>query len=239
MTRFTVSVAFVALAFSQALANNTSFLPGDAYFYTRFDLESARALADSESPILQYGNHWNGGYGCGFIGYDKLELTKMSAETKSAIVDAYQQFQDEIKEDPNLGGQMSVFIYSDEYDWNKFGLGLQYNENWVDESVAFGTSRDHVRLESFVEHPTAIMQNWRDSTLVAPLPTQNPKLPDGHKQAWTDTPVKIDAAKCRILIIPNRDFDSYVLPMNGLELIEITNGTLTRFHRTNGEWQPK
>lgn len=229
----------LALACAPLFANNTYFLPGDAFFYARLDLESAQELANSELPILQYGGHWNGGYGCGFIGYKKIELTKMSDATQTAIVDAYRQFQNEIKSDPNLSGKMSVFIYSEKYDWRKFGLGLQYNEKWVDESVAFGTSRDHVRLESFVQRPGSLMQNWRDSTLVDPLPTQNPKLPDGHKQAWTNTPVKIDSAKCRILIIPNRDFDSYVTPSNGLELIEISDGTLTCFQRTNGEWQPK
>ncbi|MEM9409998.1 MAG: hypothetical protein AAGA30_02725, partial [Planctomycetota bacterium] len=35
-------------------ANNTYFLPGDAFFYTRFDLESAKKLADYDSPILNY-----------------------------------------------------------------------------------------------------------------------------------------------------------------------------------------
>ena len=228
------------IATNQTLhANNTYFLPGDAFFYARLDLESAQKLAESESPVLSYGNHWNGGFGCGHIGYQNIELSKMSVDTKTAIVDAYRQLKDEIKKDANLGGKMSVFVYSTQYDWKKYGLGLQYNENWGTESVAFGTSRDHVRLESFVERPSLLMQNWRDSTLVAPLPTKNPELPDGHKQAWTKTPASIACSKCRILIIPSRDFDSYVAPSNGLELIEISNGKLTRFARTNGEWKSK
>jgi len=240
LTRFTISIFLVALGSSLSLANNTYFLPGDAYFYIRLDLESAQQLTNSKSPILQYGSHWNGGYGCGQIGYQKIELTNMSADTKSAIVDTYRKFEKTVNDDPNLsGGQISVFVYSDEYDWGKFGLGLQYNENWVDESVAFGVSRDHVRLESFVTKPNSIMQNWRDSTLIAPLPAVCPTLPNGHKQAWTKTPVKIDLAKCKIVILPNRDFDSYVTPTNGLQLIEISDGKLTRFERTNGEWKPQ
>ena len=228
------------MAASQTLhANNTYFLPGDAFFYVRLDLEASQKLADSKSPILPYGSNWNGGFGCGHIGYQNIELTNMSDTTMKAIVNSYRKFQDEINRDANLRGKMSVFVYSKEYDWRKRGLGLQYNENWVPESVAFGASRDHVRLENFVAQPSSLMQSWRDSTLVAPLSTSNPKLPDGHKQAWTKTPVSIEGSKCRILIIPNRNFDSYVTPANGLELIEITDGTLTHFIRTNGEWKPK
>tara|TARA_R110002049_G_scaffold309081_1_gene516671 strand:+ start:1332 stop:2051 length:720 start_codon:yes stop_codon:yes gene_type:complete len=239
MKHLTLSVALLVAGTQSLYANNTFFLPGDAYFYARLDLESAQKLADSESPILPYGSHRNGGFGCGYIGYQNIELANMSDATKAAIVDAYRQFQDEISGDANLGGKMSVFVYSKEYDWKKYGLGLQYNENWVAESVAFGASRDHVRLENFIEQPSSLMQSWRDSTLVAPLPTNNPKLPNGHKQAWTETPISIDCSKCRILIIPNRDFDSYVTPTNGQELVEISDGKLTRFTRTNGEWEPR
>ena len=228
------------IAVSQTLhANNTYFLPGDAFFYIRLDLEASLKLADSKSPILPYGSHWNGGFGCGHIGYQNIEFTNMSDATKKAFVDSYRKFQDDIDSDQNLGGKMSVFVYSKDYDWKKYGLGLQYNENWVSESVAFGAPRDHVRLENFVAQPSSLMQSWRDSTLVAPLPTSNPKLPDGHKQAWTKTPVSIDCSKCRILIIPNRNFDSHVAPSNGLELIEIADGASTQFTHTNGEWNPK
>jgi len=239
LRRLVLLVALVTFFCSPVFAHNTRFLPGDAYFYARVDLESARALADSETPILQYGSHRNGGAGCGYIGYHELEFTGMSADTKTAIVDAYRQFRDEIESDADLLIQMSVFIYSAKYDWRKFGLGLQYNENWVDESVAFGAPRDHVRLESFVEEPTSIIRNWRDSTLVDPLPTENPSLEKVRKQAWATASVKIDAADCKILIIPNRDFDSYVSPVDGLQLIEIEDGILTCFRRANGKWESK
>ncbi|MEM9413304.1 MAG: hypothetical protein AAGA30_19500, partial [Planctomycetota bacterium] len=169
----------------------------------------------------------------------KIELARMPNATKSAIVDAYRHFQDEIEENPSLSGKMSVFIYSIEYEWKKYGLGLQFNENWVSESVGFGAARSHVRLESFVEYTSSVSKNWRDSALVAPLPTENPELPVGHKEAWTKTPVSIDCSKCRLLIIPNREFDSYVSPSNGREILEISHGKLTRFVRTNGEWEPK
>ena len=220
-------------------ANNTYFLPGDAFFYARLDSNSAKKLAESVSPVLPYGSHWNGGAGCGYIGYQTIKLIKMSDTTKAAIVESYRHFENKIKDDPNLRGKMSVFIYANKYDWKKYGLGLQYNENWAPESVAFGASKDHVRLESFVGQLSSVMQNWRGSTFVAPLPTTNPELPAGHKQAWTESSVSIECSKCRILIIPNRNFDSYVTPANGLELIEISDGALTKFTRTDGEWKSK
>ena len=239
LKRLIATFCFLLFSIDALYANNTYFLPGDAFFYVRLNLQAANKLAGSESPILHYGSHWNGAAGCGYIGYQSIQINEMPAATKAAIVDAYKQFQDEINRDSSQRGKMSVFIYSTEYDWKKHGLGLQYNENWMKESVAFGVLRDHVRLESFVKHPNSVAQSWRDSTLVAPLPTKNPKLPKGHEQAWTKTPVSIDCSKCRFLIIPNRNFDSYVRPSNGLELIEISDGSLTHFVQTNGEWIPK
>ena len=82
ITQFTTWLVIVGFGCSVSLANNTFFLPGDAYFYVRLDLESARQLTDHESPVLDYGSHWNGGYGCGHLGYEKIDLTSMSAATK-------------------------------------------------------------------------------------------------------------------------------------------------------------
>ncbi len=115
----------------------------------------------------------------------------------------------------------------------------EYNENWVDESIEFGAVREHLRLDSFAE--SSVTLNWRDSELVAPLPATCPPLPEGHEHAWTESPVEIESDKCQFLIIHHRDFDSVVEPAYELEMeiIEIADGKLTQYTKSNGEWQTK
>lgn len=237
--KFTLAVLIAVAACGLLKANNTFFLPGDAYFFTRMDLADAKLLADAESPVFRYGSHYNGGVGCGYIGYQNLELTEMTDETKAAFIEAFNLVRTQIADDPNLGGKMSVFVYSKDYQWRTHGLALQFNEDWVAESVRFGAPRKHVRLESFVEMPSSIIKNWRDSNLVSSLNATCPKLPKGHRGAWTKSPVKIKSSKCRFLVIPHRDFDSVVQPANKQELIEISGGKLTQYIRSNGEWVAK
>lgn len=234
-----VAAVLTLCAASGASANNTFFLPGDAYFYTRLGSDEIEKLKGVDAPIFTYGSHWNGGFGCGFIGYQKLQILEIPAEVQAALKVAYEKFRSDISERDDLQGKMSVFIYSADYDWQKRGLGLQYNERWVDESVRFGFGRDHLRLESFVIAPNAIVRNWRDADLVSPLNAQCPVLPADHTQAWSKSPVEMEAKNAKLLIIPNRDFDDYVetFPEEGLEVIEIADGKLTHFVSVDRRWQ--
>jgi len=238
---FRDSILIVLLCVCTSFANNTHFLPGDAFFFARLDLQSARNLKGAESPILRYGSPFNAAAGCGYIGYEKIELTNMGAATKSALLDAFAQFENEPKPDGETNAQLSLFIYSKGYDWKKHSIGIQYNENWVDESLSFGTIQEHTRLGSFSEE--SIMVNWRDSALVDSLTAECPELPAGHGKefpmSWSQTPIRITADECVFIIIPNRNFASYVHPKNGLELIEILDGKLTFFRRDNHEWVPR
>ena len=235
---FTLSIALVAAFVQLAFGNNTYFLPGDAYFYTRMDLADTKELAKTESPAINYGSPRGAlfEYKCGYIGYQQLQLVGLSDESKEAFPKAFEMLRKEVESDPLLDGKMSVFVYSQRYDWKKHGVALQYNEDWVRQSVAFGASREHVRLESFGQQPTSIMQNWRDSNLVEPLNAECPKLPEGHRQAWTKSPVTADSANLQFLIIPGRNFDDFASPANETSILQISNGKLTKFSRVNGKW---
>ncbi len=201
------------------------------------DLADVERLTESDAPTVSYGSHRKGGFGCGYIGYQHLKLTGMTDKTKDSFARAFKLLQQKIDEDPNIQGKMSVFVYSKKYDWRKHGIALQFNENWVEDSVRFGVTREHVRLESFVEYPDSIIRNWRDSPIVKPLDVKLPEIPIGHKQAWTKTPAEVDSTKCRFLIIPNRDFDEYVFPENGQQVFEILEGNLRQHKKIDGEWQ--
>ena len=192
--QFLKIIALMIVFSSTALGHNTYFLPGDAFFFTRVDQRVLTELESAESPVLQYGSPFNAGMGCGYIGYSTIQLEEMSDETKAALVKSYQQFETEIKDrllaesQPNSGGfgspetaarvEINVFVYSADYDWKEHGIGIQYNENWADESVAFGVKRKNTILSAFSPYTVAL--NWRDAELVEPLGVECPELPKGH-----------------------------------------------------------
>ena len=236
-----ILITFAMFAPSPSIANNTYFLPGDAFFFVRLNKGVAKQFGASDSTVLPYGNPFNGAAGCGYIGYEKIELTNLTPDVKQSISNAFSRLETEAMGDPKMDGNICMFIYSDKYDWKRFSIGMQYNENWADQAVTFGTIRDHTALACFSSD--SVMRNWRDSSLVSPLPADCPALPDGHGKdfpmPWTKTPVKIDANDCCFILLPNRDFDSYINPTNGINLIEIANGKVTNFEWDNGKWQSK
>jgi hypothetical protein len=236
MNRYIVATILIALAPTHSVANNTNFLPGDAFFFARLDIQSARKLSTSDSFILHYGRPSNSIFGCGYVGFEQIQITNITPEAKSAIVGAYSVFQAHA-ESWQLKRHMSVFVYDRKYDWQTFGISLQYNEKWVDDSVGFGAERDHVHLESFIDEAGAVTRNWRDSTKVGPLPADCPKRPGGEKYDSTKSKVKIDYNKCKLILLPNDDFESYLLPYDGLQLIEISNGNSIRYAYGNREWK--
>ena len=193
----------VLLLSSVAAAHNTYFLPGDAFFFSRLSLEDLQKLQNSDSPVLSCSLPFTGAAACGYIGYEKIELGDMDAKTKAALINSYRQFEKQIKaeleaqekgsgdfrSDDEPVPEISVFIYSAGYDWKRYGISIQYNENWLEESIAFGTKHDHTLLNTFSS--ATVTNNWRDAKLVEPLGAQCPELPDGRPAdvptSWGET----------------------------------------------------
>ncbi len=234
-----------------ASANNTLFLPGDCFFFTRLTMREIESLTDTSSPHFVYRSHWNGGRGCGVLGLEFLEIADMPDSEKSALKAAFQSLADilerEIEFDDNLNRvfegdkTISILIYNDDYDWQRFGIGLQYNEHWADQTVAFGGMRDHIVLESFIgthesRGASFIERNWRDSTLVPQLAAESPPLENG--KYVSRAPVKQRAPRL-FVVLPNRDFDSYFVPKDGARLCIIRDGSLIEHEFKQRKWQLK
>ena len=103
------TIALVCFA-SIATANDTYYLPSDSFFYFRPNIGELNSFAETESPTVPYGSHWNAGFGCGHIGYKDLMLKNLSAESKAALIQAFKQLKPKVDTDEKLGGRMSVFV---------------------------------------------------------------------------------------------------------------------------------
>jgi hypothetical protein len=204
-SHFSVAVALVALCGARpVVANNTLFLPGDAFFHTVLTEDHLKELPAQENPRFGYGRPELGRAGCGYAGFAELEFTKMPRDFKANLRRAYYGLRKERskivalvddaktakppskfpyyprpdrpdrKVQQELNG-FSVFFYNESFDFTRHKLALRYNERWVEETEAFGYKREHIRLETFVFTRHAILEEWRDAKHVEALKVDCPE----------------------------------------------------------------
>jgi hypothetical protein len=218
------------------LANNTSFLPGDAFFFVRLDEADIAALAGVESPVLTYGDHWDSGFFCGHAGFAQLRVERMPQSMKQHLLEAFRRFGPDLEEDARGEKRISVFRYNDDYDWHEYQFGIQYNENWVEETAKFGHEPEYVRLESFISTERAVMTSWRDAQRVPPLDVSVPPIDEEAIEDTSSSPVVL-SGRFQLLVLPNRDFDEYFEYEAGTRLIEISDEGIRTFVADNSQWK--
>ncbi len=223
------------LAPSPVLGNNTFFLPGDAFFFARFTTADLEALAEQTSPAFRYGNHWDNGYFCGYAGYERIRLAEMPKSLKQALAEAYERLEMDLEKDSEGVRYMNILFYNADFDWRKHSLGLQYNEDWAEETAAFGHGKDYLRLESFVTKVDALMTSWRDAPRIPQLKIEIPALSaDGKPRP--EEPVVLRGGY-QIIAIPNREFNAYFEQNDGLRLIHIEGEAVKAYVTRNGDWE--
>ncbi len=196
MTRRRLFLALVPWTFTcfvgaAALGNNNFFLPGDAFFPTELTEEDAAKLAaDATNPPVFNYSAMGGGYaaaGCGFAGYYRASIPGLDEAFIANLKQAYARVREmeprELRETSRDGAKtlvetnpVRVLFYPHDFDFPRFKLGLQYNENWVEEVMKFGHPRQAMRLCCLVNHADAVMESWRDATEVAALPISLPEV---------------------------------------------------------------
>ena len=105
---------------------------------------------------------------------------------------------------------IGVLFYPPEFEFPKYKLGLQYNENWVDEVERFGHRQHQMRLCCLVDTADAVMESWRDSTVVAALKAD---LPDVELKPVpeTEAPV-IVRSRVKAFVVDSRPLVRYFHP---------------------------
>jgi hypothetical protein len=130
----------------------------------------------------------------------------------------------------------SMFFYNADFDANRYRLGLKYNENWVEEVVAFGHSREHAQFEFFVREEEAILSDWRDSRLVKPLDVISP--PVKVRRSSNPLPPITLKTKVRIFVLPTNDFLSHY--RRGKFIYEVTAAGIKLYGPGNGgKWMTR
>ena len=215
-------------------ANNNYFLPGDSFFHTVLTEVVLVEMEKSKSPVFKYNrpDHLNSFF-CGYAGFEQLQVKDMSPAIKKNLTMLYRHlreayplqieliqetklvrdasggFDNEVKTGKMLRREMngfSMLFYNADFDADRYRLGLKYNENWVEQVVAFGHRQEHVQFEFFVREEEAILSDWRDCRLVKPLDVISP--PITKRRSSNPLPPITLKSKVRIFVLPEADFNA-------------------------------
>jgi len=242
---------------SNANAHNTFFLPGDAFFHTVLTEDVLNQMEKEKSPVFEYARpEFLGESFCGYAGFAKLEFKNMPDSLKQQLRKLYGDLREitpkiveitdeiiykegdlhdiEVKTGNKLTREIngfSVFLVNRNFDVTKHTLGLKYNEEWVDQVAAFGHDRRHLRLESFVQTPDAIAEEWRDSPLVPPLSAESPAMDRKN----ISEPVVI-SPDCKLLVLTHPDMRQLTKADKFDYIYEISETSTKRFIKRGKHW---
>ncbi|GAB5405068.1 MAG: hypothetical protein Aurels2KO_32990 [Aureliella sp.] len=234
MLRIPFIVGSCLLLSSPCAANNSYFIPGDAFFYFEIEQSEWKALKSGKLTIVDYDRPEEMSITfCGYAGYKKLDLSSLSGQFRGRLIKAitsvkekYPTRFDEIdhgepeflldasgieKEEKN---KIRVFVHNSSHDFSQLRIALKYNESWAEAGVQLGLKRDHFRYDFFVPTPEGISESWRMGTQVSPL---NVELPDADR-GYVTAPMKIDASKVTFLICPPVDLPTLCYPPRNMKL---------------------
>lgn len=245
-----VSSAIITMLLSPAWANanNNYFLPGDAFFHAVLTEEWVKhALASDEMPLFDYSIQ--GGYSPafgGYAGYGRATIENMDRAFLEHLAHAYRDVRTfnnrELRETITKDGDrvleetngVHVFFYRDDFDIQRFDIGLRYNEHWMAEAVKFGHPRNGVRLCCFVPEREAVIASWRDSDLV---PALNVRLPQAqiNKGKSVTEPIVIHG-KVKAIVLPHWSLKGYFDREDTLPLYVVNSESVQEFTAESGKW---
>lgn len=245
-TRILLVAGICILFATPCSANNSFFIPGDAFFYFEIDQSEWEDLKSGGFKIANYDRPEEMSFTlCGYAGYQKLDLSSLSNQFQGRLIQAIAsmkekyptQFVEVDHGEPKLFAAPSgiekrelnkirVFVYNSSHDFSRLRIALKYNESWADTAVRLGFKRDHFRYDFFVPTPEGIAESWRMGSDVSALKVQ---LPDSNRGYVTD-PMKIDSSQVTVLICPPVALHSLCFPSRDtkLECFAVSdNGTVS------------
>ena len=138
--RFIALFAFLA-ATATSVAHNNYFLPGDAFFSVAVPQSDILTWSASTADTLElsYSRFDGEFFACGNIGYTRLTVTGVSADFRSALVEAYWRFTsghrplyreegDDGKSILEQTNSVVALVYGKDFSLD-FPLGLKFNED--------------------------------------------------------------------------------------------------------------
>ena len=244
--RVSLALALLAAVAGTAGAANRGFFPGDAFFHTTLTKQTADALRGEAPATLGYVRPEHAEWMfCGYTGYWNARLPagdpvglrladlndRLRREVEPRRVEQWVDSEGNHVE-RELNG-FRLFFYNANYDADFRKIGIRYNETWIEDQAAFGSSRSAAILESFVIDSYAFSLDWRDAADVPPLaticppPPELPKVRFGNGGPEVKEPVTFDGPILAV-VTQDRDLRRYLRPKKGTTYYVVTADGVVR-----------
>ncbi len=188
----------------------------------------------------------NGGALCGWAGFENANINSVDDKFAANLRKAYDRLRErqprllrEMKVDMKIElvetNRMRVLFYPIAFDFQKYDLGVTYNEDWIDEIQRFGHRREDIKYSSLVNKSEAVAHSWRDCKQVPPLPSKIPKIVVGEEM---QEPVEINC-ELQAIILVNGTLDDF-FESDGdkyLWLFVVTSNGIEEWNYHEWKWQ--
>ena len=248
-----------AISAGFAVANNSLFLPGDAFFptvLTKADVEALQAARNGERSF-KYSSF--DGYPlamCGYAGYNTARIKAVDdafAKHLATVYRSVREFSPRELVEKVRGGKaemiesngIRVLFYPADYAFPDRPIGLRYNENWITEVVKFGHKKEFVRLCCLIQDPEVVEQEWRDSGAVPPLKVKLPDTKPRPVPEITQDAVEVQGP-VKAIVIGNQTlkeiYDCGTFPQDFSPTVPtvyvVDSNGITELRCNNGNWSP-
>lgn len=186
---------------SVTLANNNYFLPGDAFFAATLTKDQMEAVNDSGRWVIPYTRGAvDPGQFSGHAGYKTLELSgDRLPELRQEMLRAFDFFSKDLSGGGGTEGGIRVLIYNKTFDFNKYRIGITYNERWREDVKLFGHDGE-IRLCPFVSLREGVVDCWRHGEAVERLAVELPKVEILNRKA-VESAMAIDAGSVCVVAL--------------------------------------
>lgn len=170
-----------------ASAHNNLFFPGDSYYSWTWDL--GKENAKKKEMVLVYRRLSSFYMFCGYAGYVKIKVDGFSDKMFANLQKSERLLRTRYKglalKEMILGDEDSenkemlyfqAFIYNKDYDFEKYGIGYKFNEDWA--RFQKKDLKKHHAIYDGILNP---IFDWEHADEVAPLKLTKLKVLDGNE----------------------------------------------------------
>ena len=243
-----IAIAHACICRSTAIATIWRFLPGDAFFESTLTEHTVSEIEDKSDEKNLSLDYFTPSMFEGVSGYAKLEITDFPKKRRRLLRKIYEKIRlmqppvFEIKatrgkeERRELNG-IKTLIYNKDFDYEMYGVGLRYNENWAEEGCGFGSIHFMVEYPSnYVTSTGLIVEDWRNSKWVLPLNAKPPEFSGKSPRDLQYTPVSVKCEDVKLIFVVHGTLERIQNREDGLVFYLAENDDIFTVRFDDGEW---
>jgi hypothetical protein len=160
----------------QGFGNNIDFLKGDAYFASSWN--TILFSNPPEGIMLRYSRLTHMSMDCGNLGVEAIIIQNIPEPYRKNLKLVDQLLAKTGKDVEKVPRRL--LIYNKDYDFEKWGIGYKYNEDWVEQQTG-SDDRRHAKYD-LLGDSSRVIKDWQFAVNVNPLKGSVVKVDDNMNE---------------------------------------------------------